>query len=317
MRNSFNMNKYILFSFLLIGGMTSCENFQAQYEEEQKRQQLMNEMLVQLEEEERIMKGEYAETLELISEIEDSLQSIASRNKKMDELIRQKNLTDDDEQQQRIIAQLNALQKANEQTSLAANQMRSKAKAYKVENLQIKNMIAGLEQKFIEKEAELGELQTTIGNLKSSLQNIENEISSTESSLADAYADLKVKTDNLEATNTKLQTTIDDLNAKNQFIEDDANAYVTCGTPKVLRENKIITLLSMKRLTKDYQKQVKELGSQVSIFDNNEVECGDGEIVYILPERDPNSYQIEGNKIIILDKKMFWTTSKALVVVKK
>ena len=105
---------------------------------------LLNDSLQIVEDEERLIKGEYAEAMETLSAIEDSLRSIAARNKAMDKLIRQKGLTSDAEQQQLIMVQLEALQNANKASYQEANQLRSKANAYKVENQQIKNMIANL-----------------------------------------------------------------------------------------------------------------------------------------------------------------------------
>jgi len=303
--------------FCLLLSCLACENYKDQYEEEQKRRELLLESLANLEEEERIMKGEYAQTMETISEIDDLLQSIAKRNKTMDELVRKRQLTDDADQQQRIMLQLETLQKANQSSMKEANRLRSKARAYKVENQQIKKMVAKLEHKFEEKEAELTKLRTTIGNMQSSLAEMETQLTMTESELSEAYSDLKVKNSQLTVANKKLESTIEDLKAKNAFIEKDAKAYVVCGTRKELRQNKIIRLLNMKRLTKDYQEKVKEVGAEVSIYDNNEIDCKGDDIIYMLPDRDPNSYTLEGSKLTILDKKAFWTTSKTIVLIKK
>ena len=149
------------------------------------------------------------------------------------------------------------------------------------------------------------------------LAQLETEVSMTESKLADTYADLKVQTDNLAISNKELEVTIKELTQKNDFIAEDAVGYIACGSRKILRQRRIITFLSMKRLTFDYQDKVKEVGTPISIFENDEMDCGEGDIIYLLPERDTSSYQLNGSKLKVLDKKMFWTTSKAVVLVKK
>ena len=143
----------------------------------------------------------------------------------------------------------------------------------------------------------------------------EKEVSSTESALSSAYADLKVKTARLERSNVELEATIKDLQRKNAFIEDDANAYVVCGDKGTLRKNKILRLLSSKRLTKDYREQVSQQGTPMDYFNNTTIGCGEGTVQYILPERDPNSYSISEGTVTIKDKDVFWDMGKTVVLV--
>ncbi|MFT5647159.1 MAG: hypothetical protein ACI976_001848, partial [Aureispira sp.] len=49
---------------------TSCEDYQAKLDEAQKEQQLLNLQLETLEQEERLIKGEYADAMETLSEID-------------------------------------------------------------------------------------------------------------------------------------------------------------------------------------------------------------------------------------------------------
>ncbi len=309
---------YIIGCFSLLLFANSCENHKAAYEAELLRQQLLQDSLSVLEEEERLIKGDYAETMETLSTIEEALRDIAANNKEIDLLIQKKNLSPEgEEQQQLIIAQLDALQASNKSSYQEAERLHQKIKAYKVENQQIKKMIANLETKLLQKEAELDEMRTTIGEMRNSLNSLEKEVSITTTKLAYTYINLKLRTNDLEETNKELSSTIKELQKKNKFIAEDAVGHFVCASRKVLRENNIINLLSMKRLTPKYRAAVQEIGQPLSIMDETQIDCGNGDIIYLLPERVEGSYKIEGSKLKILDKKMFWTTSKAVVLVKK
>lgn len=303
----------LAFSLLLL----SCENYKAKMEEEQNRQKLLAEQLKGLEEEERLIKGEYADAMETLGQIDATLSEIAGRNKEMDKLFQQKELSKDASEQQVIMAKLQSLKQANIEADQKARRLQSKAKAFKVENEELKKMIAQMETKFVEVEAEVNKLHTTIGNMQAALTNLENEVSIKDSELASAYGDLKVKISKLEETNAELETTLADLQSKNEFIGDDAKAYIACGTKDVLRRNKIIKALSAKTLMPGYQAQVKTVGSEMDFANNDLIDCGDGTIEFLLPARDPASYKIDGAKVSVLNKKTFWATSKTVVLVKK
>lgn len=301
----------------LIGLTISCEDYKTKLEEEQKRQQLLGDQLFTLEEEEKLIKGEYADAMETLNAIDQTLTEMAARNQEMDQLIQQKELVKGTTQEQAIMIKLQSLKNANIEADKKARQLRAKAKAFKVENAQLKKMIAQLETRFTEVETEVTKVQTTIANMQVALNGLEAEVASTDTKLADAYADLKIKTSKLERTNEELQQSLTDLQNKNAFIEDDASAYIACGSKQVLRKNKILRLLSAKTLTLEYQTKVKEVGTKFDYFNNTEIDCGDGEIQFLLPNRDPNSYKVEGALVSILDKKTFWATAKTVVLVKK
>lgn len=307
---------YIGFLFI-VALTTSCEDYQTKLAEAQKEQQLLNQQLGTLQQEERLIKGEYADAMETLSAIDQTLSEMAERNEEMDKLIQQKELAKGTTKEQAIMVRLQSLKNANIEADKKARRLRTKAKAFKVENAQLKKMIAQLETRFTEVETETNKVQTTIGNMQVALNKLESEVAVTETKLASAYADLKVKTAKLERTNTELETTLSDLQSKNAFIEEDANAYIACGNKQILRRNKMLRLLSAKTLTAEYQSQVKALGTKFDYFNNLEIDCGSGEIQYVLPTRDPNSYKIENGIVTILDKKTFWATSKTVVLVKK
>ena len=99
--------------FLAMVLLLSCENYKTKIEAEQITQQLLEEHLFLLIEEEKLIKGEYSEALETLNSIEETLLEMASRNKEMDRLFRDKELVKGTNQEQLIMAQLVSLKNAN------------------------------------------------------------------------------------------------------------------------------------------------------------------------------------------------------------
>jgi chromosome segregation ATPase len=304
----------LLMTMFLVSG---CEDYKTKIKEEQITQRLLREHLLSLEEEEKLINGEYSEALETLNSIEETLIEMASRNKEMDKLIRDKELAKGTNQEQLIMAQLISLKNANIEADKKAKRLRSQARKYKVQNTELKKMTDRLETKFSGIETEVNKANTTIGNMKISLAELQKEIAATESELSSAYADLKVKTSKLQRSNTELEATISDLRGKNEFIGEDAKGYIACGTKKELRNAKILRLLSDKTLTASYQNMVREYGTEINYYEDDKIDCNNGLIKLVLPQRDKNSYKIKGFIVEITDKKSFWSTSKAVVLVKK
>lgn len=90
-----------------------------------------------------------------------------------------------------------------------------------------------------------------------------------------------------------------------------------CGNKKELRKAKVLRLLSDKRLTSSYQNVVINEGLEINFYEKDEIECNLGNIERILPFRNENSYKINGSKVQITDKKIFWSTSKSIVLITK
>jgi chromosome segregation ATPase len=308
---------YIYLLLLLTSLMASCENYKEKMEEEQKAQRLLSEQILGLEEEEKLIKGEYGDAMQTLSAIDQTLSEMAMRNKEMDKLIRQKDLAKGTTEEQVIMAKLVSLRDANINADTEARRLRSKAKAFKVENIELKKLIEKIDAKFVAISGEVDKFQTNIARMGLALKNLEEEVKATETDLSKAYAELKVKTSKLERNNIQLESELADLKNKNDFIAEDAIGYIVCGTKKALRQNKILRLLSAKTLTKEYQTQVKVAGSEINYFEDDLIDCGNGIIEHLLPVRNGESYKIEGGKITILDKKSFWATSKSVVLVKK
>lgn len=300
---------------LTISFCSSCENYQDRYKEEQQRERLLNEQLTTLVEEERLIKGEYADAMETLTAIDQTLSEMAARNEKMTQLLQEKEASQGTSKEQEVLLKIKALKDANTADTENLERLRKKAKGLKIENGQLKKMVTQLEQRYTEVLDQVNKAQTTIASMQLSLNQLEEEVASTESALSSAYADLKVKTTRLERTNVELTTTLEDLQRKNTFIENDANAYIVCGNKPMLRKNKILRLLSSKRLTLDYRAKVKDIGNSINYAQQESISCSDKAIQYILPERDPNSYSIQGSTIIVKDRDAFWNTAKTVILI--
>lgn len=305
--------------FFIIGailfGLSSCEDYKSKFEEERQQQRLYADKISVLEEEERLIKGEYADAIETLNAIDETLSEMAARNEEMNELLRQKDISRTDGEQQAILAKLQALKDLNQQSDERVRELRNKAKSFKIENAQLKKTIERLDTRFEILTDSVNKVQTTIVNMQTALEQLEQEVASTETDLASAYANLKIQTGKLERSNAELEVTLVELQDKADFIADDAQAYVVCGDRPTLRRNDILRLLSAKRLTPEYQSKVRELGTAFDYFNKIEVDCGDKNIQYILPTRDASSFRIAGNRLIITNNDGFWATSKTVVLV--
>jgi chromosome segregation ATPase len=295
--------------------LSSCEDYKSKFEEERQQQRLYADKIEVLEEEERLIKGEYADAMQTLNAIDETLSEMATRNKEMNALIRQKQLTNDEGEQQAILAKLQALKTANQQANDKVTSLRSKARAFKVENAQLKKTIEQLDARFMAVTDSVNKMQTTIVNMQGALEQLEQEVATTETDLTSTYASLKVRTGKLERANAELETTLVELQNKTDFIAEDAKAYVVCGDRAYLRKSDILRLLSAKRLTADFRKKVNELGTEFDYFNQLEVDCDDKNIQYILPSRASDSYKITGPRLKITNKDAFWATSKTVVLV--
>ncbi|MGH1336665.1 MAG: hypothetical protein ACRBFS_11100 [Aureispira sp.] len=295
--------------------LSSCEDYQSRFEEERQQQRLFADKISVLEEEERLIKGEYGDAIETLNAIDETLSEMATRNKEMSALIRQKELTKEVSDQQAILIKLKALKDANQQADEKVRSLRSKARSFKIENGQLQKTIDRLEIRFVALTDSVNKVQTAIVNMQIALDNLQAEVSATETDLASAYANLKIQTGQLERNNAELEITLVELQDKADFIANDAQAYVVCSDKASLRKNDILRLLSGKRLTKEFRKKVKELGTEFDFFNKLEVDCGDKNIQYILPNRALSSYTIAGTRLTIINKDAFWATSKTVVLV--
>ncbi|MCH2022673.1 MAG: hypothetical protein MK207_09370 [Saprospiraceae bacterium] len=310
---------YLVFLSALIGLLFSaCNNYQDEYNALLEQNAADQKRLHKLEEEDRLVRGEYTLAIETINAIEDTLRSIKMNENEIQRLTKQKEFSGNLSQRKIIITKLRALRDANEKAQKAAKSMQRRMRSYQIENQQLKKMIAQAESRIIEKEEDLKDAREIIDDMEFALAKMEGQLTEKSGQLDDAYKDLKERNEELNTTNDRLASTIEDLNNKNTFIDEQARAYVACGDKRILRKAGILSKTSMKKLTKDYQKSVRENGDQIDYFNNDQIDCGgDGDIVYVLPNRNKDSYTVEGGVLIIKNSKLFWATDKTVVLVKK
>lgn len=309
---------YVILLLGLLGFfVSSCNNYEEQYNALVEKNAADQKRLHELEEEDKLVRGEYSLAIETLNSIEDTLRTIANNEKEIQRLTQQKEFSGNLSQRQAIIAKLQALRDSNEAAKEAAKSMQRRMRSYQIENQQLKKMIAQAETRILEKEEDLREARDIIDDMELALAKMEGQLSEKSGQLDDAYKDLQERNAELTATNDKLATTIADLKDKNEFIDEQARAYVACGDKKVLRKAGILSKTSMKKLTKTYQKSVRENGDEIDYFSNDQIDCGgDGEIKYVLPIRDESSYEVQGGVLIIKNPKIFWATDKTVVLVK-
>lgn len=308
------MKKYTVFLFLTYL-LFSCTG-QSEYEKLMNENATLREKYNNLSEEEKLVRKEYSSAVTTLSAIEDSLKSINLRDKELKKAAEQMENSGNLEQKQEILKKLQLLMDENRKSKNQAIQLQAKMRGFKVENEQLRRMIAQAETRLLAKEQELEKTQLIIDDLRITLNRMETQVLESRGELNVAYDNLKVKNEELTAINQRLSNTLSDLKGKTNFIEEQAKAYVSCGTKKVLRQKGILSKTNLK-LTKEYQVAVKANSSNVNYYNSDVIECGaDGEIDLILPIRDPASYEIQGYKLLIKNNELFWKTDKVVVIIK-
>lgn len=308
---------YLILLVLTIVGLSACNNYKAEYDAMIAENASAQKRLNELEEEDRLIRGEYTSAIETLNSIDDTLRAISLREKEIQGLTQQKEFGGDLSQRQKILGKIQALRDANEDSKNEAKKMQSRIRSYQIENQQLKKMIAQAENRILKKEEELAEARGIIDDMEIALAQMEGQLTEKSGQLSVAFKDLKKKNEELSTTNNQLQETLEDLSVKNEFIDEQARAYIACGDKRALRKVGILSKTSLKKLTKNYQQSVREHGDLIDYFDNNQIDCGgDGEIIQVLPERDASSYEIQGGVLNIKDNKKFWATDKTVVLVK-
>ncbi len=308
---------YLILLVLTIVGLSACNNYKAEYDAMIAENASAQKRLNELEEEDRLIRGEYTSAIETLNSIDDTLRAISLREKEIQGLTQQKEFGGDLSQRQKILGKIQALRDANEESKNEAKKMQSRIRSYQIENQQLKKMIAQAENRILKKEEELAEARGIIDDMEIALAQMEGQLTEKSGQLSVAFKDLKKKNEELSTTNNQLQETLEDLSVKNEFIDEQARAYIACGDKRALRKVGILSKSSLKKLTKNYQQAVREHGDLIDYFDNNQIDCGgDGEIIQVLPNRDPSSYEVQGGVLNIKDNKKFWATDKTVVLVK-
>lgn len=302
--------------FLLVG--SSCNDGSAEIKRLTDENAVLKQKASALTDEDGKLRDEYSQAIQQLNDIEDTLRAIAEREKEIQKLSQSKEFSGNLSQRQNIMAKLEALKTANEQSQNRAKELQGQVKSLKIQNENLVKMIASAENKIMEKEQQIAEQTTIIKDMRTALNKMEAQLLETRGELAVAYEDLQRQNQELERTVANLERTNAELRSKSTFIEDNANAYIVCNTKKELRRMNIMRDLS-KELTNNYKQEVTARGSKVNLYGNTEFTCGaeGGNIEFILPKRDPSSYEIKGATLVIKNAKTFWATDRVVVLVKE
>jgi DNA repair exonuclease SbcCD ATPase subunit len=176
-----------------------------------------------------------------------------------------------------------------------------------------KNKMAVLNSKLNKSNLKIAELEEMIERLANQMQEKDAEIADLHTQLAEANKQLMVL---FEEYNNRIEELGDQ--------EDKLNkAYYCYGSSKELKEQGVITkkggfigIGKTEKLSDDFN---KEYFTQVDITLINEIELMSKK-VNIITNHPSTSYKIEGSddraeKLLILDAKAFWSSSKYLVMV--
>lgn len=296
--------------------LASCESYEDEYEEMKNKNANLQSEIQKFQEEERLIKGEYSETIEVLNAIEDTLRSIERREDRMRELTKSSEIEGSVSQRQEVLDRLTALRDFNAEATAEARRLQKKLNAFKIENRQLQGMIAKAEERLAAKDKELKEAQNVIDDMQTALNRLESQLLEKSGELATAYEKLKAERDALQRTNDKLMSSQTAVEQRDDFIEECARAYVACGSRKALRQNNIIRKLGS-GLTRDYQDEIRKLNTYINFYHNNEVSCDGGQIEEVLPERPSDTYRIEGNKLVVTDRNRFWEQDQTVVLVRE
>jgi len=300
--------------FLIISVVYSCDSYGSKIAELKKENEEMSGQLNSIEDNEKILRGEYADAIEVLNAIDDTLKNISERDKEIKTLNRKMEMSKDNSQKEEILSRLESLETANKNARNQTKALQGMLQKYKGENESLRKMIDQAETRVKTIDEELSSKRSMMGEMQSTIKKTEKELAENQSELTIAYEDLKSKNDKLEITNKKLEKSIEDLKKKNDFINKEAWAYVCCGSKKFLRQKDILSSTSIK-LTKGFQSPAQANGSRFNYFENKTISCSGKAISYILPERDPASYQIDGSRVLIKNAENFWKTDKIVVLI--
>lgn len=142
---------------------------------------------------EKITSGEYAGLIQDMNAIEDSLKSISSRDKQIQELLQSDEFKAEGDQRTQIMKQIEALRDANIKAKNDAKNLQSRLRRYQVENADLRKMIQNVEGRLIKKEAELEDAQNLIEELNIALKQTRNDLSATQGELVITNEELKRK----------------------------------------------------------------------------------------------------------------------------
>jgi len=182
-----------------------------------------------------------------------------------------------------------------------------------------KKQIQELKNKLKKSNSRITELEKMISFLEQQISSKDAEIQELKNKLEQMNIQINVLTQNIDSLNKENAIKQDIIAQKTEELN---TAYYVIGTKKELKENNIITkeggfvgIGKIEKLRDDFN---KEYFTKIDITQINEIPIN-SKNAKILTTHPFNSYKLEKNnttitKLIIVDKKQFWSVSKYLVI---
>jgi chromosome segregation ATPase len=182
-----------------------------------------------------------------------------------------------------------------------------------------KKQIQELKNKLKKSNSRITELEKMISFLEQQISSKDAEIQELKNKLEQMNIQINVLTQNIDSLNKENAIKQDIIAQKTEELN---TAYYVIGTKKELKENNIITkeggfvgIGKIEKLRDDFN---KEYFTKIDITQINEIPIN-SKNAKILTTHPFNSYKLEKNnntitKLVIVDKKQFWSVSKYLVI---
>lgn len=184
---------------------------------------------------------------------------------------------------------------------------------------QNKNTINDLRRKLKKSNSKLVELEKMLSNLEQQLTAKNAEIEELKAKLEQMNIKVEILTANVDSLNKENAKKQDIIAQKNEELN---TAYYVIGSKKELVENKIITkeggfvgIGKIEKLRDDFN---KDYFTKIDITTINEIPINASK-AKVITSHPANSYKLNVvgknvEKLVILDKKTFWSVSKYLVI---
>lgn len=185
---------------------------------------------------------------------------------------------------------------------------------------QNKNTIDDLRRKLKKSNNKLVELEKMLSNLEQQLTAKNAEIEELKAKLEQMNIKVEILTANIDSLNKENAQKQDVIAQKTEELN---TAYYVLGSKKELIENKIISkeggFVGMGKIEKLRDDFNKDYFTKIDITQINEIPINASK-AKVITSHPTNSYKLETmdkkvEKLIILDKKSFWSVSKYLVIV--
>ena len=131
------MPKFLVILLAVALGLSACKNYKAEHDKMLEENAALQKKVNDMSSEGKLIRGEYSEAIETLNAIEDSLRAITDREKDIQKLSQNLEMSKDLSQKQAILSKLQALKNANDKAKDNAKQLQAKLNGYRVENEQL------------------------------------------------------------------------------------------------------------------------------------------------------------------------------------